>query len=75
MTITIEGSYKTTKTTITIETITIYTSRLIGNRLYKLNVNINGSVQDLLTKIERVSKLDDENYIEFDRIRQEVNSD
>jgi len=38
-------------------------------------VNIDGTVQDLLTKIERVNKLDDDTYIEFNRISQEVTSD
>jgi len=61
MTFTTDGSYKTTKTTTTIEALTIYTTRIIDSRMYKLNVNIDG-IEDMLAKCERLAGLDDDTY-------------
>jgi hypothetical protein len=56
------------KTTITIEPLTIYTSRLIDNHMCKINVNLDGTIEDMITKCERVSKLSNDMYKELSRI-------
>jgi len=68
------GLIRVSDTTITIETCTIYTSRLISNHLYQLNVDVDGTIEDLLAKCDRVSKLSNELYIEFDKIKKGVES-
>jgi len=60
--------YKTT--TITMESTMIYCSRLVDNKLYKLEVPIDSnSVEDLLTKCIRVSKLSNEMFKQLSGIQ------
>ena len=64
MTVTIENTMTVTikNTWLTIEPDKVYTSRTINNRLYSMTMSIDGSMEDLIAKCERVSKLDDEMY-------------
>lgn len=55
-------------TTITIEELSIYCSRVISNKLYKICVNLDGTIGDLGAKVNRVAKLDNEMFIELSRI-------
>ena len=59
---------KSSDTTITIEPLTIYASRLISNHLYRIRVNVD-DIEDLITKVDRASSLIDDDFIEFDRIQ------
>ncbi len=56
MTVTIKNTW------LTIEPDKVYASRTINNRLCSMTMSIDGSMEDLIAKCERVSKLDDEMY-------------
>jgi hypothetical protein len=43
--------------------------------MYKIDMNLNGTIEDLLTKVLKVSELSNDMYIEFDRIRVSVEID
>ena len=62
------------KTTITIESKLLYTSRLLNNKLYALVINLDGTIEDLLAKVNRVNKLDDKLYKQFSELSREVKS-
>jgi len=68
MTTILQGPNGATRTTITIEVDKIYTSRLISNHLYKIEMKVDGTIEDLLVKCDRVSQLSNDLYIEFDEI-------
>lgn len=55
-------------TTMTIEELTMYCSRIISNRLCKISVNLDGTVRDLSIKVNRVAKLDNEIFTELSSI-------
>ena len=50
-------------TTMTIEETMLYTSRLIGvSKMVRLYVELDGTLHDMITKAERISKLSNEMY-------------
>lgn len=58
-------------TAITIEPLTLYSSRLIDGKLYKYPVQLEDSIEDLLIKVHTISEMPDELYKEFARIARE----
>ena len=62
---------KQKSTTMTIDVVKneMVTSRLLNNKVYRININLDGTIGDLGTKVTRVSSLDNENYVEFARIQ------
>jgi len=62
---------KQKNTTITIDVVKneMITSRLLNNKVYRINMSLDGTIGDLGTKVTRVSSLDNENYVEFARIQ------
>jgi len=63
---------KLRNTTITIESNKLYTSRQLGYRMYAIIVAVDGTIEDMLIKSERVSKLDDDLYKQFSELNKEV---
>lgn len=55
-------------TTITIEESIMYCSRIISGKLCKISVNLDGTIKDLSTKVNRVTKLDNEIFKELSSI-------
>ena len=49
-------------TTITIEPTKIYTSRLLDNKMVRLDVELDGTMADMIAKCERVSLLTNDMY-------------
>ena len=49
-------------TTITIEETKILTSRLLDNKMVRLDVELDGTMVDMIAKCERVSKLTNDMY-------------
>ena len=49
-------------TTITIEPTKIYTSRLLDNKMVSLDVELDGTMADMIAKCERVSLLTNDMY-------------
>lgn len=59
-------------TTITVEPAKIYTSRLLDNKMYSLEVELDGTVADMIAKCERVNSLDNELYKQFSELAHDV---
>jgi hypothetical protein len=55
-------------TTMTITETKLLTSRIVNNKMLRLNVELDGTMLDMLTKCERVSKLSNDIYLELSRI-------
>jgi hypothetical protein len=54
--------YKSMSTTINIEEFRILTSRLIDSRLITLDVEVDGTIGNMIEKCERVSRLTNDMY-------------
>ena len=53
----------------------IYTTRIINSKLLSIIINLDGSIEDLLKKVEIVSSLSDEQYKEFSELSNERKED
>ena len=51
-----------TSTTITIEVDKLYTSRNISNKMIRLDIDLIGTMEDMIKKAERVNSLTNEMY-------------
>ena len=62
---------KQKNTTMTIDVVKneMITSRLLNNKIYRINMNLDGTIGDLGAKVRRVSLLSDEDYITFAKIQ------
>ena len=61
---------KQKNTTMTIDVVKneMVTSRLLNNKIYRINMNLDGTIGDLGAKARRVSLLSDDDYITFAKI-------
>lgn len=60
-------------TTITIEEYKILTSRIIGvSKMVRLYVELDGTMQDMIAKCERISKLTNEMYTMLSEVQNDI---
>ena len=67
--------FESLTTTMTIEETMLYTSRLYNNKMIRLDVELNGTLKDMIEKADRVSKLSNEIYCMLAKIQNEVDSE
>jgi len=62
---------KQKSTTMTIDVVKneMVTSRLLNNKIYRINMNLDGTIGDLGAKARRASLLSDDDYITFAKIQ------
>ena len=61
----------TNQTIVTLESDTIYTSRIVNAKVYAIESNVK-DLQELVAKVDRIAGLSDDNYMELSMIQKRV---